>query len=164
MSTQPLPLIYAIDDEPDDIFFLRHLVQKSGVPLRFQPFANGDAAVVALSTLLADPSRPALPLACFLDIKMVGMSGFELLKWIRGQNGLDGVPVIMFSSSDDPRDIDNARALGAQGFLKKYPSVTAMQTILDEARDFAALADSKKKFLNWSYRFIGTEDGVAARL
>lgn len=153
----------AVDDEPDDIFFLRRVINQVGFPHRFQPFANGDAAMTSLGSMLAGQSAFDLPLVCFLDIKMAAMTGFDLLRWIRAQKGLDCMPAIMFSSSDDPRDVDMARELGAQGYLKKYPSAPAMRTILEEAREFSLLPSPKKSFLQWSYRFVDTAAPVAVK-
>ncbi len=153
MAELPLPLIVAVDDEPDDVFFLRRALEKTKLPHRFQAYSNGEAAMVFLAAAgNGDPS--GLPLVCFLDIKMFAMTGFDLLRWIRGQKGLDALPVIMFSSSDHPEDVQRARELDAQGYLKKYPSVEAMLTVLNEAREFAAAAPPKKTFLQWHYRFI----------
>jgi CheY-like chemotaxis protein len=157
------PLIVAVDDEADDIFFLRHIIQKTGFVHRFQPFANGEAAVSGLSSIFERETAFGLPLVCFLDIKMAAMTGLEVLRWIRTQKAFDVVPVLMFSSSDDPRDVDTARELGAQGYLKKYPSVAAMQTVLDEASEFALLSAPKKTFLQWSYRFVESSDAVPAK-
>jgi CheY-like chemotaxis protein len=163
MSSTPQPLIVAVDDEADDLFFLRHIIQKVGIPHRFQAFGNGEAAVNGLTSLLQEQDAFALPFVCFLDIKMAAMNGFDLLRWIRTQKALDSVPVIMFSSSDDPRDVDLARELGAQGYLKKYPSVSAMQAVLDEAKEFALLESPKKSFLQWSYRFVDATNAVTAK-
>ena len=163
MDSTLQPLIIAVDDEADDIFFVRHLIEKSVVPHRFQSFTNGDAAMLGLTSLVEQSDAPALPLVCFLDIKMPATNGFDLLRWIRGQRKLDAMPAIMFSSSDDPRDVDLARELGAQGYLKKYPSATAMRTTLDEAKEFALLPPPKKTFVQWSYRFIDSTDAVAAK-
>lgn len=157
------PLIVAVDDEADDIFFVRTLIDKTKVPQRFQSFSNGDAAIIALSALIEQNNSFSLPLVCFLDIKMPGTNGFDLLRWIRSQRALDAMPTIMFSSSDDPRDIDLAKELGAQGYLKKYPSVADMRTTLNEAKDFALLPSPKKIFLQWSYRFIESSDAVTAK-
>jgi two-component system response regulator len=163
MNPTVQPLIIAVDDEADDIFFLKHVLQKCGMPHQFQPFSNGEAAIVALSAFAAGENAANFPLVCFLDIKMVGMTGFDILRWIRSQKGLDALPVIMYSSSDHPQDVDTARELGAQGYVKKYPSVTAMQTLLGEAREFAASVPPKKTFLQWSYRFVDASDAVAAK-
>lgn len=158
-----LPLIVAVDDEPDDIFFLRHTLQKVGLPHQFQSYSNGEAALVALTTLTAVDTDAAFPLVCFLDIKMVGLSGFDILKWIRGQRALDALPVVMYSSSDHPQDVDLARDLGAQAYVKKYPSAPAMRTLLDEARDFAASLPPKKTFLQWRYRFVDASDAMSVK-
>jgi CheY-like chemotaxis protein len=163
MSSTPQPLIVAVDDEADDLFFLRHIIQKVAIPHRFQAFGNGEAAVNGLTSLLQEQNASMLPLVCFLDIKMAAMNGFDLLRWIRTQKALDSVPVIMFSSSDDPRDVDLARELGAQGYLKKYPSVSAMQAVLKEAKEFALLESPKKTFVQWSYRFVDASDAVGAK-
>lgn len=162
MVELPVPLIVAVDDEPDDIFFLRRLVGKVGLAHQFQPFSNGEAAIVALSAFAQGEAAGNFPLVCFLDIKMAGMTGFDLLRWIRSQRGLDALPVIMFSSSDHPADVDQARELGAQGYLKKYPSAEAMRAVLDEARDFAASLPPKKTFLQWSYRFVDSSQPAEA--
>jgi CheY-like chemotaxis protein len=154
------PLIIGVDDEPDDIFFLRRVIDKTGIPYRFQPFSNGEAAMFALSSVAKGEPRAEAPIVCFLDIKMAAMTGFDLLQWIRAQRTLDSVPVIMFSSSDHPADVDMARELGAQGYLKKYPSVGAMQTVLEQAVEFAQAEPPKKTFLQWSYRFI--DSGMSA--
>ncbi len=85
---------------------------------------------------------------------------FDILKWIRGQKGLDALPVIMYSSSDHPEEVDLARELGAQAYVKKHPSAPAMRTLLDEAREFAAAVPPKKTFLQRHYRFIDVGDAV----
>ncbi|HUR59903.1 MAG TPA: response regulator, partial [Opitutaceae bacterium] len=148
VEPQP-PLIVAVDDEADDIFFLRRTIGKTGFAHQFQPFSNGEAAIVALGGIASGETPVAFPLICFLDIKMTAMTGFDLLRWIRGQKSLDALPVLMYSSSDHPADVEQARDLGAQGYLKKYPSVTAMRTVLEEAREFALATPPKKTFLQW---------------
>lgn len=153
-----LPAIIAVDDELDDIFFVRSMLQRVGPPHRFQHFSNGDAAIAALSGLLsAGALSVPPPLACLLDIRLIGISGFDVLRWIRSQRPLDLMPVIMFSGSDDPRDLESARELGAQSYVKKYPSAADMKTLLQEAGNFAAEGSPRKGFLRWDHRFIGRE-------
>jgi CheY-like chemotaxis protein len=151
------PLIVAVDDELDDIFFLKSIIKRSGVTHRFQHFANGDAALSGLSPWLSTTPAMPFPLVCLLDIKMTGMSGMDVLQWIRAQRPLDALPVIMFSGSDDPRDLARAREFGAQSYVKKFPSPDVMRTLLHEAEQFARLAQPRKVFLQWHYRFIDSD-------
>jgi len=158
MSSPLHPLIIAVDDESDDIFFLRRTIGKVGLPHQFQPYTNGEAAIMALTEFGSGAITTHFPLVCFLDIKMIGISGFDILKWIRTQQGLDALPVIMYSSSDHPEDVDLARELGAQAYVKKYPSAPAMRILLEEARDFGMTVPPKKTFLQWHYRFVDAGD------
>ena len=135
MSTSS-PLILAVDDETDDIFFLRRTLNKTGVPHRFQPYSNAEAAIAALSAIAAGDPKSEPPIICFLDIKMVGMSGLELLRWIRNQRALDTLPVIMFSTSY-PRDMHYENdimkllyKIGAKDYIRKPENFNLLKEVI----------------------------------
>jgi CheY-like chemotaxis protein len=52
-------------------------------------------------------------------LKMPGMSGFDVLKWLREQPGLKALRVAMLTCSDMPDEIKMAHDLGANIFLTK---------------------------------------------
>src|SRR5436309_3003370 len=121
-SLSSLPrVIVAADDDSDDVDLMKILLRKAGIQHPVQFFSGGDALITALSALLKRSVKAALPLLCFLDIRMPGMSGFDVLEWIRGQPKLDAMSVVMLSSSDDPADVRKAASSGAQCYLAKYP-------------------------------------------
>lgn len=60
-----------------------------------------------------------LPAVVLLDIKMPGVSGLDVLRWIRSQPGLKTIRVVMLTSSDDIKDVNQAYQLGANSFLTK---------------------------------------------
>ena len=78
-------------------------------------YRHGEEVISALSEVAGNgkaPPRGDRPLLCFLDIKMPGIGGHDVLKWIREQPTLDLLPVIMLSSSDHPEDIRQAAQPG----------------------------------------------------
>ena len=54
-----------------------------------------------------------------LDLKMPKVTGLEVLRWLRSQPTLVHLPVIVFSSSSSPLDINAAHALRIQAYLVK---------------------------------------------
>lgn len=55
----------------------------------------------------------------FLDLKLPFKDGTEVLQHIRKNEHLDGVPVVMFSSTDNEEEIRRCYRLGASGFVRK---------------------------------------------
>jgi DNA-binding NarL/FixJ family response regulator len=47
------------------------------------------------------------------------MDGFEVLRWIRHQPGLNSLRVVVLTSSDHIRDVNQAYQLGANSFMVK---------------------------------------------
>jgi CheY-like chemotaxis protein len=61
-----------------------------------------------------------MPAVVLLDINMPGLDGFEVLQRIREREAFAQLPVIMMlTNSDNPRDIERAAELGANGFQTK---------------------------------------------
>jgi CheY-like chemotaxis protein len=118
------PILYAEDDE-HDVFFLQHAFQAAGITNPLQVARDGQEAIDYLSGAgdFADRSRYPLPCLILLDLKMPGVSGMEVLAWLRQVSNSPPLPVIVLSSSAQPRDIDRAFALGANAFVVKPASI-----------------------------------------
>jgi CheY-like chemotaxis protein len=67
----------------------------------------------------ANRAEYPLPDLMLLDLKMPGMSGFEVLQWVRKQPGLSLLRIIVLTTSDDIRDVNMAYQMGANSFIIK---------------------------------------------
>ncbi len=117
------PILLAEDDE-NDVFLLKHAFRGAGITHPVQVTYDGQEAVdyLAGAGAFADRLRHPLPGLILLDLKMPLKSGLEVLQWLRGQPSLQGLPVIMLSSSSQPRDVKRAYQLGANAFVLKPAS------------------------------------------
>jgi CheY-like chemotaxis protein len=70
------------------------------------------------------------PAAIFLDHMMPGMDGFETLGAIKATHAMSAIPVVMYTSKEDEAYLDEARALGAAGVLRKPAHALAVDRIL----------------------------------
>jgi CheY-like chemotaxis protein len=132
----PPPYLLLVDDSDEDMFLFKRLVQRTGITLPCQS-ATGVAPAIALLNAAMQGDLGGRPRGCFVDIKMPGQNGFDLLAWIRGQPLLATMPVIMLSSSDEPADLARARELGAQCYLTKYPSTKTLVEVIADLERFA---------------------------
>lgn len=137
MAINPDSAIIAIDDDRDDVDLLRILLRKAGLSNPLQVYREGEQAVNALAKVVQQSLKAVRPLLCFLDIKLPLLNGHEVLKWIREQTALERLPIVVLSTSEHPRDIQQAAEAGAQCYLAKYPQPAVLKEIVADAQRFA---------------------------
>jgi CheY-like chemotaxis protein len=54
-----------------------------------------------------------------LDLNLPGTDGRKVLAEIKSSEDLKSIPVIVLTSSSDPRDIDGCYRAGANGYIRK---------------------------------------------
>jgi CheY-like chemotaxis protein len=54
-----------------------------------------------------------------LDIRMPGLDGVEVLRRMKADERLKTIPVIMLTTTDDPREIEHCYKLGCNNYLTK---------------------------------------------
>lgn len=107
-----------VEDNDADVI----LIQESLSQLSLHPILtrvdNGEAAInyVSKKYEYADAKTPNVIL---LDINLPKQSGIEVLKFIRSDESLKHIPVIMLSTSGIKKDIIQSYALGANSYLIK---------------------------------------------
>lgn len=115
-----------IDDDEDDreLFQLALDGLEDGIN-----FFEADSCCKALEIL---EKKEVAPDYIFLDLNMPQMSGRECLIKLKESAQLLHIPVIIFSTSSDPRDMEETKNMGALGFITKPPKTSELTKILGE--------------------------------
>ena len=131
------PRVLYVEDEEDDVFFMRNAFKRLGYHDRFHAVEDGDRAISYLSGLekYSDRASHPLPTVVVLDLNLPMRSGFEVLEWLRSQPEFKALPVVIFSSSGRLEDRQKAEALGATDYQLKPASgaqflATAQQLVV----------------------------------
>jgi CheY-like chemotaxis protein len=109
--------ILLIEDDEDHVFLIRRALRDlDGVKVVVDVAMTGEQALEALGRDRATGNLPGLVL---LDLRMPGMDGFEVLRRIRGQDGLRALPVVALTSSEREDDREQALRLGVTWYVCK---------------------------------------------
>ena len=127
-----------VEDEENDIYFLKHALQKAGISNPVQVVESGQAAIdyLAGTGKYADRSAYPLPAMIFLDLKLPQVHGLDVLKWIRTQSALPPLVVLVLTSSSLHEDIERAYRLGANSYVVKPSSPEKLLEIVGDFRDW----------------------------
>jgi CheY-like chemotaxis protein len=107
--------ILVIEDSDDHNELLLRQLRKSHLDSHVKLMADGQEAWDFLSH---EPNCSDL-IAIFLDLHLPSLDGVQLLRQIRKNPRLSGIPVIVITSSDNPDDYRQCRALKASAFINK---------------------------------------------
>jgi CheY-like chemotaxis protein len=115
------PVLLHVEDDPNDVLLLQRAFKKANLAINIHAVNDGDRAVAYLggAEAFADREKFPLPSLILLDLKMPRKSGLEVLAWIRGQEKLRRLLVVIFTSSKHDEDINRAYDLGANSYLVK---------------------------------------------
>ena len=114
-------VILLAEDREDDILLIRKSFARAYITNPLQVVRDGEELIAYLEGegKYANRDEYPLPDLLLLDLKMPRKDGFEVLAWIRKHPTLRSLPVVVLTSSENMRDVNNAYQLGANSFLVK---------------------------------------------
>ena len=102
--------VLLVEDNPDEATLARAAFSAARVDVPLVIVEDGETALAKLRELVE-------PSVVILDLKLPGIDGVEVLAQIRARNQF--VPVVVMTSSEEPRDIAAAYRAGANSYLAK---------------------------------------------
>lgn len=127
--SRAIDILLVEDDSADAELTLRALSRSDLDPV----VEHAPDAEHALEALRGRALRPRLVL---LDLKLPGMSGLDLLKALRASPETRLLPVVVFTSSAEPRDLSGSYGFGANAYAQKPVDFAAFGDTLRRVCDF----------------------------
>jgi CheY-like chemotaxis protein len=115
-----------VDDDADDRELFSEAVEELDDSVYCVAASDG---FEALEKLGGDP--PCTPDLIFLDINMPAMDGWQFLERVKRQESLKDIPIIIYSTSSQQRDILQAKQSGALCFVTKPREYRQLKKILE---------------------------------
>ncbi len=113
--------ILLVEDDENDVLFLRHSFAKAGVDTPVHQVGSGQDAIdyLAGTGAFADRQRHPMPSLILLDLNLPHKTGFDVLQWIRATPDVNATVVIVLTASRAEADIARAYSLHANSYIVK---------------------------------------------
>jgi two-component system response regulator len=131
LDTRPILLV---EDNPDDIELTLHALKDNSIANEVIVARDGSEAVEMLfggdkSKAKDERLRPSIVL---LDLKLPGLSGFDVLRRIREEQSTMFIPVVILTSSKEQLDLMNGYKLGANSYVRKPVDFEEFLTVVQQ--------------------------------
>jgi CheY-like chemotaxis protein len=125
-SCEALTVLIAEDDD-GHAELVRAQLLEAGIRNPYIRFRDGEE----LWAYLDGTGRSGGSFLILLDIRMPRMDGVEALRRIKGDPALSRIPVIMLTTTDDPREIEECYLLGCNCYVTKPVEFAAFAETLN---------------------------------
>jgi CheY-like chemotaxis protein len=113
-------VILIADDDPGHARLIEKNLQRAGLHNPVVRFENGqDILDFLFCRGSASKREPPHPYLLLLDIRMPKVDGVEVLRQIKADPELRKLPVIMLTTTDDPREVARCHQLGCSNYIVK---------------------------------------------
>jgi two-component system response regulator len=105
--------ILLVEDNPNDAELTQRALKKSDIGARLAIARDG---AEALDYLLSNRPKPKV---VFLDLKLPKIDGIEVLRRVRSEERTRNLPIVVLTSSQEERDINECYQLGVNSYVVK---------------------------------------------
>lgn len=118
---KPSDYILVVEDSEADFFRIERAIKKSIIQNPLIHIDHGDDArdYLLRTGKHADDPSVVTPSLILLDINLPGMNGIEILKIIKKTDGVKRIPVIVMTTSQEEKDIEECYDYGANSYIVK---------------------------------------------
>ncbi len=112
--------ILIVEDDPGHASLIIKNLKRSGIKNNILHFKDGQEILDFLFRKGEGPHRiSGIAYLILLDIRMPKVDGIEVLRKIKEKPALSNIPVIMLTTTDDPREVELCHSLGCSVYISK---------------------------------------------
>ncbi|MFQ4138577.1 response regulator [Nodosilinea sp. PGN35] len=120
VSNRRMPPLLVVEDSNEDFEALQRLLARLPLTIPIQRCINGDQALACLyRTGAYEDHQLPRPGLIMLDLNLPGTDGREVLRRIKQEKMLKEIPIVIFTTSSNPQDIEDCYQYGVNSYIIK---------------------------------------------
>ena len=120
METRKIDILL-VEDNPDDADLTIRALKKNGLASSIIHLQDGEEALdfIFCRGVYSDRVFEEMPKLLILDLKMPKVDGIEVLRQVKSDARTRAMPVVLFTSSSEERDITKSYQSGVNSYIVK---------------------------------------------
>ncbi|WP_017316629.1 response regulator [Mastigocladopsis repens] len=138
MTTKLNEPLLVVEDSNEDFRILQRLMRRMAVQNPIYRCTNGDEVLDFLyqEGNYQNSNIAPRPSIILLDLNLPGIDGRDILSRLKQDRSLREIPVVVFTTSSNPRDIELCYQKGANGYLIKPMDAQELQKTIQAFVDY----------------------------
>lgn len=138
-------VILVADDDDGHAGLIRKNLSRAGITNDIMRFRDGQETVDFLFCRGEGPHRKrGVPYILLLDIRMPKLDGTDVLRAVKSHAELKKIPIIMITTTDDPREVEMCHALGCSNYVTKPVEYDAFVNAIRQLGLFLTIVEVPK--------------------
>lgn len=131
-----LDILY-VEDNQDEVDVFKRVIKRLSTPPTFTILTSGTEAIdFLLQQGTYQGQSVPMPRLVLVDLNLPGHSGFEVIQQVRATSRTRYLPLVVYSTSENPKDMRRAYELGANAYMIKPGSYHEVSDMMRQAIDF----------------------------
>lgn len=138
MVTQSFKPLLVAEDSDEDFEVLELLMQQMRVQNPIHRCTNGDKVLdfVYQDGECGEQRSAPLPSVILLDLNLPGTDGREVLEQLKQDQNFREIPIVVFTTSSNPKDVEFCYQNGANGYLIKPVDLEELERTVQAFVDY----------------------------
>jgi len=111
--------ILMVEDDPGHAALIERNLRRAGIMNELKHFDNGRKVIDHLFGVNGDETGTYSALLILLDLNLPEMDGFQVLHRIKSDERTKLIPIIILTTTDNPKEIERCYELGCNVYVSK---------------------------------------------
>jgi CheY-like chemotaxis protein len=132
LNHDPCVTVLIVEDDDGHAELIQQVLCEAGVRNPTRRFADGQEVLDFFAARADTPDPAPSAYLLLLDIRMPRLDGVEVLRRMKSDPKLKFIPVVMLTTTDDPREIQGCYELGCNCYITKPVEFEQFTTALKQ--------------------------------
>jgi CheY-like chemotaxis protein len=128
--------ILVIEDDLSEQKLIKLIFKNFDFPVILKFLNDGEEAKEYLKSFPANEEIMNKLHLIFLDLNLPKIHGLDILRMLKQSEILNKVPVIVLTTSNNSRDVDEAYSAGASGYIRKPSSIEEYEEVFNKILNY----------------------------